>query len=172
VTRLVDAVTPNGSDDEDDRDLDDRDYERELFCWREEHLLDTVARRMRSAIDDDTDQFEVMIDVQDHILAAARAHIDRVIFDAFARAVDDCDDDALKPVLTALFRLYALYNIEQDRGWFFEHGRMTGPRAKSLTRTVNRLCAELREHADLLVDAFAIPDEVLRAPIGLKAQRR
>jgi acyl-CoA oxidase len=45
---------------------------------------------------------------------------------------------------------------------------MTGPRAKAITRRVNDLCGELRGHADVLVDAFGIPDAVLRAPIGLK----
>jgi hypothetical protein len=36
-----------------------------------------------------------------------------------------------------------------------------------LTRTVNRLCGELRPDAAELVDAFGIPDELLGAPIGL-----
>jgi acyl-CoA oxidase len=45
---------------------------------------------------------------------------------------------------------------------------MTGPRSKAITRSVNRLCAELREDAATLVDAFAIPDGVLAAPIGLR----
>ena len=64
-------------------------------------------------------------------------------------------------------RLHALALIERERGWFFEHGRMTGPRSKAITRSVNRLCGELREHAALLVDAFGIPDRALGAPIGL-----
>ena len=33
--------------------------------------------------------------------------------------------------------------------------------------TVNELCQELRPHAELLVDAWGIPDEVLAAPIAL-----
>src|SRR4051794_12757298 len=171
MTRIVDAVTPNGNDDgDDDRDIDDRDFEHELFCWREEHLLSGVARRLRNGIneDDGRDQFEVFNDCQDHVLLAARAHVDRQILEAFAEAVDACDDDSIKPLLDALFRLYALHNIEQDRGWFFEHGRMTGPRAKSITARVNRLCKDLRDNADVLVDAFGIPDGALAAPIGLR----
>jgi acyl-CoA oxidase len=168
VTRVVDAVTPNGDADDDDRDIDDRDFEQELFCWREEHLLSGVARRLKRGVDDGRDQFEVFNDCQDHVLLAARAHVDRQILEAFADAVAECEDDSIKPLLDALFRLYALHNIEQDRGWFFEHGRMTGPRAKSITARVNRLCKELRDHAEVLVDAFGIPDGALAAPIGLR----
>jgi hypothetical protein len=34
---------------------------------------------------------------------------------------------------------------------------------------VNRLCAELRNDAEALTDAFAIPDKVLAAPIAIGA---
>jgi acyl-CoA oxidase len=167
VTRIVDAVTPSGDDDE-EPDVDDRDFELEMFRWREEHLLTGVSRRLTSGIDDGRDQFDVFNECQDHVLLAARAHVDRQILEAFSDAIDACEDESLRPVLDCLFRLYALHNIEQDRGWFFEHGRMTGPRAKAITRSVNRLCGDLAEHAGALVDAFGIPDEVLAAPIGLK----
>ena len=36
-----------------------------------------------------------------------------------------------------------------------------------VTRTVNELCATLRPHAEELVDAFGIPDQILAAPIAL-----
>jgi acyl-CoA oxidase len=168
MTRIVDAVTPDGGDPDEERDVDDRDYELELFRWREEHLISGVARRLKGGIDDGHDQFEVFNHCQDHVLRAAQAHVDRQILEAFADAIDECDDDSIKPLLQKLFQLYALHNIEQDRGWFFEHGRMTGPRAKAITRSVNRLCRELSECADVLVDAFGIPDGALAAPIGLK----
>jgi acyl-CoA oxidase len=57
--------------------------------------------------------------------------------------------------------------IEDDRGWFQEHGRISSTRAKGVIRAVNQLCAELRPDAEELVDAFGIPDAVLAAPIGL-----
>jgi len=64
--------------------------------------------------------------------------------------------------------LYALYRIEADRGYLQEHGRLSGPRCKGVTREVNRLCDEVRGDAEALVDAFGIPDEVLRAPIAVR----
>src|SRR3712207_6475957 len=125
-----------------------------------------VARRLRAGLDDNEDTFKVFNDCQDHVIEAARAHVDRLIIEAFARAIEECDDDSLRPVLEMLFDIHALSRIEAERGWYFEHGRMTAPRSKAITKAINRLCAELREHAEVLVDAFGIPDEVLAAPIA------
>jgi acyl-CoA oxidase len=46
-----------------------------------------------------------------------------------------------------------------------EHGQLSAARAKAVITNVNRLCRELRPHAQLLVDAFAIP-EVLLPPLA------
>ncbi len=164
VTRLVDAVTPNG-DEDDEGDIEDREYQLRLFEWREEHVMSAVARRLKRGIDDGHDQFDVFNDAQDHVLHAARTHVDAQILEAFNRAVEACEDESLRPLLEKLFNLYALSVIEAERGWFFEHGRMTGPRSKAVTRSINRLCTELRDQAELLVDAFGIPDTQL-APIA------
>jgi acyl-CoA oxidase len=93
--------------------------------------------------------------------------VDTLVLDAFSRAVDRCEDESMAELLDSVRRLHALSVIERDRGWYFEHGRMTGPRSKAVTRAINRLCGELREHAELLVDAFAIPDSQLAAPIAV-----
>jgi acyl-CoA oxidase len=167
VTRIADALPSSNGSDEDEGNVEDIEFQRELFCWREEHVLSSVARRIRRGIDAGEDQFDVFNDAQDHVLAAARAHVDRLVLDAFCRAVESSDDGPMRELLESLLRLHALSLIERERGWFFEHGRMTGPRAKAVTRAVNRLCGELREHADVLVDAFAIPDQALAAPIAL-----
>jgi len=111
----------------------------------------------------------VLIESQDHVVAVARAHVDRLILEAFAAAVERCEDEELAALLGRVCDLYALATIEDDRAWFQEHGRISSTRAKLVTRQVNRLCGELREHAELLVDGFGIPDGVLRAPIGLKS---
>ena len=169
VTRIADAVTPSNGDGDEEGDLEEPDYQLELMRWREEHLLNGVARRLKRGIDDGNDQFDVFNECQDHVLLAARAHVDTLILEAFCRGIESCKDEAIRQLLDSVRRLHALALIERERGWFFEHGRMTGPRSKSITRSVNRLCAELREHAELLVDAFAIPDSALAAPIATGA---
>jgi acyl-CoA oxidase len=101
------------------------------------------------------------------VLVAARAHVHREILESFAAAIERAEDEELGTVLARLCDLYALSELERERAWFQEHGRISSTRAKATTRAVNDLCAELRPHAEELVDAFGIPDELLAAPIGL-----
>ncbi len=164
IQRLTDDLIP-GREKEDD--LLDREYHLGLFRWREEHTLSGAARRLRRGIEGGGEPFDVFNDCQDHVLAVARAHTERELLEAFAEAVEACEDESLKPVLGRLCDLHALTELERDRAWFQEHGRISSTRAKMVTRTVNDLCAELRPDALELVDAFGIPDEVLAAPIGL-----
>lgn len=42
------------------------------------------------------------------------------------------------------------------------------PQAKAIYRLIEALCGEVRGVAVPLVDAFAIPDHILRSPIGLR----
>jgi len=116
---------------------------------------------------DGADPFEVFNDCQDHVLVAARAHVHREILEDFCAAIERADDGDLRALLERLCDLYALSELERDRAWFQEHGRISSTRAKMLTRAVNGLCAGLRPTAEDLVDAFGIPDELLAAPIAL-----
>jgi acyl-CoA oxidase len=146
----------------------DRSYQLELFRWREGHITASVAQRFRRGLDDGYDPFEVFRAVQNHAADAARAHLERVLLESFAEAVHGCEDEGVKRVLSLVCDLYALHQVESDRGFFQEHGRLTGPRCKAITREVNRLCNEVRGQAGALVDAFGIPDPILAAPIGLQ----
>ena len=150
------------------RNLLDREYQLDLFRWREGHITASVANRFKRGLGEGYDAFEVFRAVQDHAVNAARAHMDRLILEAFASAVEGCQDEQLTGPLNRLCDLYALANLEADRGFFQEHGGLTSARCKAITREVNRLCDEVRTEAGALVDAFGIPDAILAAPIGLR----
>jgi acyl-CoA oxidase len=164
IAQVISDAIPTGDDDS---NLLEREEQLNVFRWREGHITAAVAQRFKRGLDEGFDPFEVFRAVQNHAVNAARAHIDTVILEAFARAIENCEDASLKPALNLLCDLYALSNIEADRGFLQEHGRLSGPRSKAVTREVNRLCNEVRQQAGSFVDAFGIPDEVLRAPIGL-----
>jgi acyl-CoA oxidase len=102
---------------------------------------------------------------QPHLLELARAHVHRLVLEAFVAGVDACADPAAAAVLDAVCDLYALSTIEAERAWYLEHGRLTPGRAKAVTRAVDELCGELRPHAVTLVDAFGIPESWLAAEI-------
>ena len=138
-------------------ELLDRDEQLRLLRRRQEHILEGAARRLKRGIDGGNEPFAVLIDCQDHVVAAARAWVDMVVLEAFADAVRRCEDDRVRPVLDRLCSLYALARVEAERGWYQEHGRLGATQAKAVIRTVNALCAELRPDAELLVDGFGVP---------------
>jgi acyl-CoA oxidase len=149
----------------------ERDQQLHLFRWREGHITASVAQRFKRGLDEGYDAFEVFRAVQDHAVSAARAHLARVALEAFVSAIEACGEDSSKQALARLCDLYALCDVEADKGFFQEHGRLSSSRCKALTREVNRLCNEVRDQAGQLVDAFGIPDAVLAAPIALRADR-
>jgi acyl-CoA oxidase len=146
--------------------LHDRAWHQDMFADREQHVLDGLARRLRAAASSDRDPFDVFNDAQDHVLRAGRAHIDRLVLDAFTGAIDRCADPAAKALLNEVCDLYALATIEADRAWFLEHGRLTPQQSKKVVSEVNALCTSLRPHARTLVDAFAIPEQYVTTPLA------
>ena len=156
--KVVDRLTEG-----DDREaLFDREWQLKLFQDREQHVLEGVADRLRKA---GPDPFDVFNAAQDHVLRAGRVHVDRLVLEAFAGAIGRCEDPDTKVLLGRVCDLYALANIEADRAWFLEHGRLSAGRSKAVIAAVNALCAELRPYARTLVDGFGIPGQYLAAPM-------
>ena len=162
IQRLVDAVPGRGED----VPFTDRGWQLAAFEDREKHVLDGAIKRLRKgAARKDIAPFDIFNDVQDHVLATAQSHIDRIVLEAFVAGIERTTDPAAKALLEKVCDLYALSTIEADKGWFLEHGRLTPTRAKALTGAVNDLLKELRPHMRTLVDAFAIPDAWLNCAI-------
>ncbi|GAA4611192.1 acyl-CoA dehydrogenase [Saccharopolyspora hordei] len=160
VQRIIDG---SGKDD-----VLDRGWQLTMFDDRERHVLDGLGRRLRKANRDNA--FEVFNQAQDHVLRAARVHVDRQVLEAFVAAVERCRDRETAQLLGKLCDLYVLSTIEEDRGWFLEHERITPRRSKAITEAVNELCRQIRPHAVDLVAAFRMPRQWLTAPIATGAE--
>ncbi len=145
--------------------LRNRAWQIQMFTHREEHLLETAAARIKGGLDDHGDAFRAFNRVQNHVLAAARAHVDALVLQELTIFVDTCDDEAARQRLELLSDLYALSIIHEDRAWFMEHGRLSAEASKAVTREVEDLLREVAPHAVELVDAFGVPEEML-APIA------
>ena len=163
LERLRDVLPSDTGDDE--TGLLDPDYQLTMLRWREEHVLSGLARRLKRGIDGGIDPVQVFSQVQDHVIHAARAHMERLVLEAFTDQVVAAADagDANAEVLAALRDLFALSTLEQDRAWFMEHGRLSSQRSKAISREVNALCRRLRPIAGDLVDGFGVPAEMLHA---------
>lgn len=157
VQRIIDAAPRR----EDDGTRFDRAMQLRLVQDREQHLIETLAGRLRRAQDPDVDAFAVFNQCQDHLVATAAAHVDRLVLEAFAAAVESCPDGEARTVLDQLCDLHALSVIERHKAWYLEHDRLSASRAKAVTGAVNSLCEQLRPRAVSLVDGFGIPDSWL-----------
>lgn len=164
--QLVQVIGDAVSGGDEPENLLDREQQLDLFRWREGHITASVAQRFKRGLEEGFDAFEVFRAVQDHAADAARAHMDTVVLEAFVAAIDACEEP-LRNALGLLCDLYVLSNLEQAKGFYLEHGRLSAPRCKAITREVNRLCNEVREHCGPFVDAFGIPDQILAAPIAI-----
>lgn len=154
IQRLISGAPGRDGDDA----LNDRGGQLAFLEDREEHLTETLAMRLRRASEDGADSFGIFNAAQDHLLQAARAHIDRITLEAFVTAIDEAPQGPGRDLLEKVCDLFVFSTVEADRAWFMEHGRLSSGQAKGVIVRVNELCAELRPHAATLVNGFGIPD--------------
>lgn len=162
IQSLIDALPGRDGDD----DLSLRSTHLQLFKWREEHVLETVAQRLKKGADEGHDPFNVFNAVQDHVLRAARVHVERLVLESFVAFIADVKDDSVRELLDLVADIHCLSTIEQDRAYFMEHNAMSAARSKLVTRMLNQRCLDLLPHARTLIDAFGIPEAMLQAPIA------
>ncbi|QQC87463.1 acyl-CoA dehydrogenase [Streptomyces alfalfae] len=157
-------LLPGGDEWDREAGLLDPEYQLAMLRFREEHMLAGVARRLKRGMDQDSDPGAVFSRVQDHVIAVAHAHVERLVLEAFADKVKEVPEGDDKVALKLLCDLFALSTIEADRAWFMEHGRLTAQRSKAIRREVTDLCRKVRPLATDLVDAWNIPPRLLRSP--------
>ncbi len=156
---IMQTIIDTRQDNEEEGSLFNRGTQVKMFEDREEYNIASVARRLQGK-SKEMSPFDAFNSVQDHVLHAARAHIERVILEAFVAGIDSCEDDEARHVLNMVCDLYALSVIEQDRAWFMEHRFLSTERAKAVTRGINERCRNLRPYAELLVDGFGVPEQL------------
>lgn len=161
-------LLPGGDAWDQEAGLLDSEYHLAMLRFREEHMVAGVARRLKRGVEKNGSPGAVFSRVQDHVIAVARAHVERLVLEAFVDKLGTLPEGDDKVALGLLCDLFALSTIEADRAWFMEHGRLTVQRSKAITREVNDLCRKVRPLAGDLVDAWGIPPEMLRAPDLIK----
>jgi acyl-CoA oxidase len=161
---LWQRIIDTRQDNEEEGSLFNRGTQMKMFEDREEYLLSTVARRLQTRLKE-KDAFHAFNEVQDHVLHAAAAHIDRVTLEAFIAGIESCDSREAQRVLNMVCDLYALSVIEEDKAWFTEHTYLSTERAKAVTRGINERCRTLRPYAEALVDGFGIPEQMRDVPM-------
>ncbi|VAI85469.1 unnamed protein product [Triticum turgidum subsp. durum] len=105
-----------------------------------------------------------------HLLTLAESHVEAVILARFIEAVKSRPDAKTREVLKLVCDLYALDRIWKDIGTYRNVDYVAPNKAKAIHKLVDYLSYQVRLVARELVDAFDLPDEVIRAPIGMQSE--
>ena len=152
----------------DEEHLRNNEMHLDAFCYRQKSLAYSVGQEMRAQIKQGLSAYDAFIKCQSKLLPLAEAYIELHILEQFHKVIATNKDASLTKALGDLCDLYALSTIEKHKGWYLEENYMEGSKTKAITELVDKLCAILREDALALVEAFAIPDALLAAPIAIK----
>ncbi|TFH71807.1 acyl-CoA dehydrogenase [Cellulomonas sp. HD19AZ1] len=155
--------------------LRDEATQRELLTDRVEAMVAQLAQALAPARRMSPEKAAALFDAHQHeLIEAARAHAERVQWEAFTRGLARVEDPGTRQVLTWVRDLFGLTLVERNLAWYLIHGRLSAGRARTVTSYIDRLLERLRPHAQDLVDAFGYGPEHLRAPIasGAEAQRQ
>jgi len=142
------------------------EFHRDAFEYREEVALMDAAKKMRKLIKSGVDKGQAVNLCQRELLEAGKARMERVVLNSFLKAVENCSDPKLKPVLDQLCDLYALSTIEENKGWYLEEGYLSPSKSEAVSDQVVALSAAIRPNAVPLVEAFGITEKCLAAPIA------
>ena len=159
ATQIMQRILDNRQDNSEQGSLFNRGTQAKMFSDREEYLRNSLARRLQKR-SKTMSGFDAFNSVQDHVMHLARAHVDRVVLEAFIAGIDRCEDSDAREILELVCDLYALTVIEADKAFFLEHRLLSTERARAVTNGINERCRNLRPHAETLVDAFGIPAQL------------
>lgn len=165
---VISEKNPIAKRNTDSQHLLGHEFHLHAFEYREKTILESAARRLKKLVDKGLDAYDAFNVAQHQMIAVAEAFLERITLEQFHRQVSKTKDKKTKTTLTQLYQLYALSQIEKNKGWFLEENYMEGTKTKAIRKMVNQLCWEIRPDAVPLVDAFAIPDSCLAAPIAVK----
>lgn len=97
---------------------------------------------------------------------AAKLHTTAYIFKMFKAAVTEMPESAESATLTTVAKLYGLWQLEQNEGYFLKYGFLLPEHTDEVQRQVDQLCAEVRKYAVPLIDSFALSDHIINSPLG------
>ena len=157
--QIMQRILDNRQDNSEEGSLFNRGTQAKMFEDREEYLLSSLARRLQRRAKT-MSGFDAFNSVQDHVMHLARAHVDRTVLEAFISGIEGCEDPQAREILDMVCDLYALTVIEADKAFFLEHRLLSTERARAVNNGINERCRNLRLHAQTLVDAFGIPEQL------------
>jgi acyl-CoA oxidase len=149
--------------------LRDPNFQLDAFRYRTSRLLHSVAARLQKH-SKTLGGFGAWNRCLNHLLTLAESHIESVILAKFIESVKSCPDEKTRQVLKLVCDLYALDRIWTDIGTYRNVDYVAPNKAKAIHKLTDYLSYQVRLVARELVDAFDLPDLIIRAPIGMQSE--
>ena len=161
IQNLVDTFS-----DSEETSLFDPSFQVKLIEERENRLMLSLARRLRPAKNMEIQEAARTVDnAQDHLIAVAWAHIDRILFEALLEAESELESEDARRVFEQVRDVFFLDMIRKNASWYLEQNLLTGARTKAARAALNDLVDSLGPWSKPLVDAFGIPDNILNVTL-------
>lgn len=146
----------------------DRAWQVAALAFREEHVVETCAARIKKRLDDGMEGEAAVLAVQDHVVSIAEAFGERCLAEWFV-----AEEKLFAPASVTAKQLVAmcgdlalLTRIDAHAAWYLEAGYYDVTKSREIKREITALIEQLAPHARSIVDAFRIPDACLAAPIA------
>jgi len=165
AAQVMSGFNPIAARHTDVEHLRDADWQLTTLRYREDRLVASAARRIKHRIDEGMESGAAFVDIQDHLMLCASAHMERVLLEGMRAQMAAMPADTAA-MLEPLAQLFALSRLERHEGWFLEKGVFEGTKSRAVREQVNALCREIRPSAVAYGNGFGIPDAVLGAPIA------
>ncbi|KAK8950995.1 Acyl-coenzyme A oxidase, peroxisomal [Platanthera zijinensis] len=149
--------------------LCDPNFQLDAFRYRTSRLLQSAVLRLRKHTKT-LGSFGAWNRCLNHLLTLAESHIESVVLAKFIDAVQKCPDKSTRDILKLVCDLYAMDRIWNDIGTYRNVDYVAPNKAKAIHKLVEYLSFRVRGLARDLVDAFDLPEIVIRAPIGMTSQ--
>ncbi|ASU79698.1 hypothetical protein CDG81_17075 [Actinopolyspora erythraea] len=146
-----------------DSDMLDPAWWYRLIIARKERL---IAEARKSRGESSTSSFETWSALEPLLLEIAHVSATALALETMLRALGRAESPTARHCLHSLAGLEALDEIARSRGWYVLEGLMGEPEARNLPKALDELRDRIAPHSRELVEAFDVPQSVLRAPIG------
>ncbi len=155
-----DNIAQSYAQSADQEDFLDSSFQTNLFIGRERTMMHKMTKKLLK-LSKKYGKTEAANLCQDDMIAYSDAYAERLIIESFASAVEKQKDPEVRALLKDICDLYAVHTLRRNAVWYLENEHLAPSATHSLVRLEHDLNAKLRPHATALVDAFAIPKQLL-----------
>lgn len=144
------------------------EFLQSILQYRYEKHLISLGDRMKKYLERHVNPYQAFLKTQIHMVDLADTYVDHFVGMSMRKHIDQQDDIQVRHVLLTIWQLHTLDVVYRNRGWYLENDIIGGEKSKAIRRARQHLIQLVNVDALALVNSFAIPDELVAAPIALE----